>query len=124
MSLIDKSFWKKSWLDGTLLASIVESSCDDHTIITQSIENMDTIVDQHVLKNIAPLLIEAMSQNYDNKQSSTAIAYWLINRVIEYNTEHDAWFVETMLNALAESRKNLDDDYMDSKCTLLRNGRV
>ncbi|CAO3612984.1 unnamed protein product [Mucor fragilis] len=121
MSLIDESFWKKSWLDGTLLASIVESSCDDHTIITQSIENMDTIVDQHVLKNIAPLLIEAMSQNYDNKQSSTAIAYWLINRVIEYNTEHDAWFVETMLNALAESRKNLDDDYMDSKCTLLRN---
>ncbi|KAL9537890.1 hypothetical protein MBANPS3_011374 [Mucor bainieri] len=121
MSFIDESFWKRGWLDGTLLASIVESSYDDHTIITQSIENMDTIVDQHVLKNIAPHLIEAMSRNYDNKQSNTTVAYWLINRIIEYHTEHDAWFVETMLNALAESRKNLDGDYMESKCSLLRN---
>ncbi|GAN02987.1 conserved hypothetical protein [Mucor ambiguus] len=121
MSSIDESFWKKSWLDGTLLASIAESSYDDHTIITQTIENMDTIVDQYTLKNIAPHLIEAMSRNYDNKQNNTTIAYWLINRVIEYYTEQDAWFVETMLNALAESRKNLDDNYMESKCSLLRN---
>ncbi|KAL0145103.1 armadillo-type protein [Mucor lusitanicus] len=120
MSFIDESFWKKGWLDGTLLASIVESSYDDHTVITQSIENMDTIVDQHVLNNIAPHLIEAISRNYDNKQSNTTIAYWLINRIIEYHTEHNAWFVETMLNALAESRKNLDSDYMESKCSLLK----
>ncbi|KAL7327978.1 hypothetical protein PS15p_206325 [Mucor circinelloides] len=121
MSFIDESFWKKSWLDGTLLSSIIESSYDDHTIITQSIENLDAIVDEHVLRNIAPHLIEALARNYDNKQSNTTIAYWLINRVIEYHTEHDAWFAETMLNALAESRKNLDDDYIESKCSLLKN---
>lgn len=124
MSFIDESFWKKSWLDGTLLSSIIESSYDDHTIITQSIENLDAIVDEHVLRNIAPHLIEALARNYDNKQSNTTIAYWLINRVIEYHTEHDAWFAETMLNALAESRKNLDDDYIESKCSLLKNGRL
>ncbi|KAG2207837.1 hypothetical protein INT46_007003 [Mucor plumbeus] len=120
MSFIDESFWKKNWLDGTLLASIVESSYNDHTIITQSIENLDAIVDENVLRNVAPNLIEALSRNYDNKQSNATVAYWLINRIIEYNAKPDAWFVETILIALAESRKNLDDDYIESKCSLLK----
>jgi hypothetical protein len=124
MSFIDESFWKKNWLDGTLLASIVESSYDDHTIITQSIENLDAIVDENVLRNVAPNLIEALSRNYDNKQSNATVAYWLINRIIEYNAKPDAWFVETILIALAESRKNLDDDYIESKCSLLKKGKL
>lgn len=123
MSYIDESFWKKNWIDGTLVASIVASSYDDQTIIVQAMENLDAIVDEHVLRNIANNLVEALSRNYDNRQSSTTIAYWLINRIVEYNAQPDAWFVETILVALAESRKNLDADYIQSKCSLIKNGK-
>ncbi|KAI8647912.1 adaptin N terminal region-domain-containing protein [Parasitella parasitica] len=121
ISFIDETFWKKDWLDGTLLASIIESSHDDYTIIAQSVENLDAIVDDRVLRNVSPKMTEAMSQNYDNKQNNTTIAYWLINRIIEYNTEPDSRFVETILLVLAESRKNLNEDYLESKCSLLKN---
>ncbi|CEP10222.1 hypothetical protein [Parasitella parasitica] len=121
ISFIDETFWKKDWLDGTLLASIIESSHDDYTIITQSIENLDAIVDDQVLKNITPNMINTMSLNYENKQSNTTIAYWIINRIIEYNAEPGLWFVETIIIVLAESRRNLNEDYVESKCSLLKN---
>lgn len=120
MSFVDESFWKKDWLDGSLLAEIIQSSLDDTTIITQAIENLDMVVDSQVLKNISPTLIDTLSKNYDHKSSNTTIAYWLINRITEYHIEPSVWCVQTMINILAESRKNLDEDYVETQCHLLK----
>jgi hypothetical protein len=120
MSFIDESFWKKDWLDGSLLAEIVQSSFDDTTIITQAIENLDMIVDTQVLKNVGPALIDTLSKNYDHKLSNTTIAYWLVNRITEYHTEPSVWCIESIINIIAETRKHLDEDYIEKQCRLLK----
>jgi hypothetical protein len=120
MSFVDESFWKKDWLDGSLLAEIIQSSSQDITIITQAIENLDMIIDSEVLRNICPVLIDALSKNYDQKSSNTTIAYWLINRITEYHIEPSVWWVEAIMSIIAETRRNLDEDYVETQCHLLK----
>ncbi|CAO3650886.1 unnamed protein product [Mucor hiemalis] len=120
MAYVDTSFWKEEWLDGSLLGDTIESSFDDDTVIAKSIENLDTVIDSKVLMNASRGMLEALSRNYDHKDCSTMIAYWLINRIVEYGINPDTWFVETIIGVLAETRKNLDDDYVETQCSLLK----
>lgn len=124
MSFVDESFWKKEWLDGSLLGKAIQTSADDSTIITKAIENLDSIVDQEVLKTVCPDMIDALSKNYDQKPTNTMIAYWLINRIQEYHTTIDPWYVETMLSILAETRKNLEESYIQARCDHLKESKV
>lgn len=124
MSYVDESFWKKEWSDGSLLADIIKSSADDSTIITKCIENLDSIVDQEVLENVCPGMIEALSKNYEQKSINATIAYWLMNRIQEYHTNVDPWYIETVLSILAETRKCLEETYMQTQCDHLKEGKI
>lgn len=123
MSYVDVSFWKSEWFDGTLLGKTIGTSYDDDTIITQALENLEkAIIDVQVLKNASPQMLEALSRNYDIKNCNTMIAYWLINRMVEQDIV-DVWFIETSIQILSETRKNLDDDYVETQCSLLKQGK-
>ena len=121
ISCIDSSFWKEEWLDGTMLGEIIRTSFEDDTIIAQAIENLDSIIDATVLKSVSPGMLEALSRNHDNKTCNAMIAYWLMNRIVEYHTK-DQWFVEPLVYVLAETRNNLDDDYVETQCGILKEG--
>lgn len=120
MACIDTSFWKEEWLDGQLLGDTIEAAFDDDTVIAKSIENLDSVIDSKVLVNASRGMMEALSRNHDNKACNTMIAYWLINRIVEYGVNPDTWFIETIIGVLAETRKNLDDDYVETQCSLLK----
>lgn len=126
MAYVDQSFWKDDWIE--LLEDTIRDCYQDDTIITQAIENLDKIVDLNVLKLVTPGMIEALSRNYDVKSCNTTIAYWLINRIVEYHQvetddEDNVWLVQSIVNILAETRKNLDDDNVETQCSLLRESK-
>ncbi|KAG2228780.1 hypothetical protein INT48_000914 [Thamnidium elegans] len=117
MMYVDHSFWKDDWLDGTLIAGALRA-CDD-TITTQAIENLDSIIDHKILVHISQDLIEALKTN-----ENQALAYWLLNRIMEHYTDRDAWFIETVIEILAITAKRLDDDYVETQCSVLKEGEV
>ncbi|KAI9482897.1 MAG: adaptin N terminal region-domain-containing protein [Benjaminiella poitrasii] len=121
MSYVDESFWKEDWLNGALLASIIRTSFEDDTILAQAIENLDAIINSDILRIIGPAILEALNKNHDCKSSNTMIGYWLINRIRDYKTDTwDEWSVQTMMTALAEMRKNLEDEYVEAQCNELK----
>jgi hypothetical protein len=120
MAYIDQSFWKEDWI--RLLGEAIRTCYEDDTIITQAIENLDSVVDFNILKVVTPGMMEALSRNYDLKSCNTTIGYWLMNRIVEYGKEEDAWLVQSIISILAETRRNLDDDYVETQCSLLRQG--
>ncbi|KAI8991801.1 armadillo-type protein [Mycotypha africana] len=120
LTFVDKCFWKTKWLNGTLIADIIRTSAFDDTISSQSLEILDSIIDEKMLKEISSQLLEALTEIHDSKENSTMFAYWLANRLTDYCASEDVWFVETLIMILAESRKHLDEQYVISKCTLLK----
>lgn len=115
MMYVDHSFWKDDWLDGTLIAGTLRT-CDD-TITAQAIQNLDTIIDHKILVHISRDLIEALKSS-----ENQTLAYWLLNRIMEHDTDRDAWFIETVIEILAVTAKRLDDDYVETQCSVLKEG--
>ncbi|GAA5802132.1 hypothetical protein HPULCUR_007593 [Helicostylum pulchrum] len=113
MMYVDHSFWKDDWLDGTLIARTLRT-CDD-TITAQAIENLDTIIDPKILVHISRDLIDALKLS-----ENQPLAYWLLNRIMEHYTDRDAWFIETVIEILAVTAKRLDDDYVETQCSVLK----
>lgn len=115
MAYVDHSFWKPNWLDGTLIADTIKTSCFDDTIVTQAIENLDTIINIDILMNTSHVLIEPCSQN-------VTLAYWLLNRINEHCVDRNEWYIETVMQIIAATEKRLDDDYVETQCSLLKEG--
>ncbi|GAA5812472.1 hypothetical protein MFLAVUS_005928 [Mucor flavus] len=113
MMYVDHSFWKDDWLDGTLIAGTLRT-CDD-TITAQAIQNLDTIIDHKILVHISQDLIEALKSS-----ENQTLAYWLLNRIMEHDTDREAWFIETVIEILAVTAKRLDDDYVETQCSVLK----
>ncbi|KAI8084415.1 Clathrin/coatomer adaptor, adaptin-like protein [Gilbertella persicaria] len=125
MSYVDQSVWDTNWLDGSLLSHVIRACFDDNTVIIQAIENLDKIMSKDVLREASPALIEALNRNYDIKLCNTTIAYWLLNRMTEYKTEPmNVWSVQTVMSILAETRKNLSDNYVQTQCDMLKQALI
>lgn len=119
MMYVDHSFWRPDWLDGTLISQTLRTCCFDDTITTQAIENLDTIVDQHVLEGISVDLIEGLKSS-----ENITLAYWLLNRTMEHNANRDScWFIQTVIEILAVTKRRLDDDYVETQCNRLKEGK-
>lgn len=114
MSYVDPSFWRPNWLDGTLISDTIVASPTDETIVTQAIENLDRVMQPDLLHNT--LLIEACGQN-------TTLAYWLLNRINEHVDRNDIVYIQSVMQILAVTRKQLDDDYVETQCNLLKEGK-
>lgn len=115
MSSIDTSFWLPHWIDGTLIGKTIATAAFDETILTQAMENLDMIMQSQILMNTSPALIDGCAQ-------STKLAYWLLNRLNEH-VDRNAWYIQTVMQILAVTEKALDDDYVESQCSLLKEGK-
>ncbi|KAI7896890.1 armadillo-type protein [Mucor mucedo] len=112
MSYVDVSLWRPRWLDGSLIGDTVASAPFDETIVTQAMENLDMVMHREILMNTSPALIDACAQ-------STKLAYWLLNRLNEH-VDRNAWYIETVMQIMAVTEKRLDDDYVETQCSLLK----
>lgn len=113
LTFVDHSLWKPEWLDGSLISEKIIKTNDD-TLVSQALELLNSIVDSQVLRTISPHLLEAL------EKGSSAIGYWFINHLVEYAIVPDAWYIQTMIRVLASTGRNLDEDYVETQCSLLK----
>ncbi|KAI8889883.1 ARM repeat-containing protein [Backusella circina FSU 941] len=113
LTFVDHSLWKPEWLDGSLISEKIIKTEDD-TLVSQALELLNSIVDSQVLRTISPHLLEAL------ERGSSAIGYWFINHLVEYAIVPDAWFMQTVIRVLASTGKHLDEDYVETQCSLLK----
>jgi uncharacterized protein YbcI len=72
-----------------------------------------------VLKKVSTDVLKAISKS-DEKEMNKLVGHWLIQCVNDYHIDVDEWYIDTMLYALAETRKYLDQAFVESQCQIIK----
>ncbi|KAI8972729.1 armadillo-type protein [Pilobolus umbonatus] len=118
MSMIDHTFWKKRWLDGSLLGAALETSYNDDTLISLILVILDTILDRDILFNLSSNVLTTLFKCHDLKDTCHLIGSWYINKLDTHYVDHDSWFIETTMTLLFGNY--IKEDMMASQCRLLK----
>ncbi|KAG1044164.1 hypothetical protein G6F43_011497 [Rhizopus delemar] len=117
LSFIDRDLWKEDWQK--LLGKVILDSIDDDTVIQKTLELLDSVMSLGVLKNVSTDVLKAISKS-DEKEMNELVGHWLIQCVNDYHIDVDEWYIDTMLYALAETRKYLDQTFVESQCQIIK----
>ncbi|KAG0178537.1 AP-4 complex subunit epsilon-1 [Apophysomyces sp. BC1021] len=91
---VDRHMWTDEWPDRSTITDAVVAAGDDDVLVTK--------VKQPVFE-----ALEVLDITMDET-------------LLRTDCKVDAWSVETTIRALAESRKNLNDDYVEIQCQRLK----